>query len=74
MFYYINTHIPRSSISSWYALINFITQNRSMQELLAAKEELYDQGKEGIFEENKMKQWAVDDSQQYCWYGPPIAH
>ena len=56
--------------------MNFITRNRSMHKLLAAKEELCDQGKEGIFEENKMKQWAVDDSQQqqYCWYGPPIAH
>ena len=21
-----------------------------------------------------MMQWAVDDSQQYCWFGPPIAH
>ena len=45
-----------------------------MRKLLAAKEELYDKGKEGILEENKTKQWAVDDSQQYYWYGPPIAH
>ena len=40
--------------------MNFIAQNRSIWELFAAKEELYDQGKEGIFEENKMKQWAVN--------------
>jgi len=54
--------------------MNFITQNKSMRELLVAKEELYDQGKDGILEENKTKQWAVDNSQQYYWYGPPIAH